>query len=209
VKKVLFALACVMLVASAAHALPVGVDLGTGLPPASLGAFAMTPFDPGSIAGESYRAHMTNGNGDGGWATWGQNYTGWVDVCVDTCAGGTLTLSLSGSVSAVYFYMEPNQFQNFLMKAVDSSGVAVSTVINGFHGSSGVGFYTTDGSFLSSISVTATDPSGFAIGEYGVDHGTIGGCIGPTCSVPEYGSASQYLGMGLFGLALLRRRFLR
>jgi hypothetical protein len=193
----------------------IGVDLGTGLPPATLGGFTMMAFDPGSIGGASYKAHLTGGNDDGTgpgyWATWGQSYTGNVYACLPdatvACAG-TLTLSLAGNVSAVYFYMEPNQFQDYLMKAMDSSGAFVQTVINGYHGSSGVGFYsTTPGSYLSSLSVTSTDTSGFAIGEFGVDHGTIGGCIGAACRVPEYGSAIQYIGMGLFGIGLLRRRF--
>src|SRR4051794_24882260 len=87
-----------------ASASVIGVDLGTGLPPATLGGFTMAAYEPGTIGGESYTAHEVAGNGTDGWLTWGQLYTGAVHVCLDACAGGTLSLTLGGSVSAIYFY---------------------------------------------------------------------------------------------------------
>jgi len=183
----------------------IGVDLGTGLPPATLGGYSMSPYDPGTIGGSDYYAHMTGGNddgtGSGGWATWGQNYTGNVYVAINHSA---LTLTLSGSVDAVYFYMEPNVFSDFYMTATDSSGVSVTTLINGFHGSAGVGFYE-DGPgspYLTSISVTSTDPSGFAIGEFGISgNGDVTGHVG----VPEAGHTALFLGASLFGLLAFTR----
>lgn len=182
----------------------IGVDLGTANPPATLGGYTMNPYDPGSIAGADYFAKIENGNGVGGgtgsWATWGQNYTGNVYVTLDGTQ--TLTLALSG-VSAVYLYMEPNQFSDFYMTAKDSSGVSVTTLINGDHGSAGAGFYTDiPGDFLTSISVTCTDPSGFAIGEFGIDDGSLTGTIG----VPDAGSSAALLGLGMVAVGGLRRR---
>ena len=186
------------------------VNIGTALPPATLGGYTMNPFDPGSIAGASYYAHETGGNydggGTGGWATWGQDYTGNVYAYLSpegATSSGTLTLSLSGGVSAVDFYMEPNQFLNFLMTATDSSGASVSTTINGYYGSSAVGFYEdTAGSYLSSISVTCTDPTGFAIGEFAINAGTLAGSIG----VPDAGCTFALMVLGLAGLSVYSRR---
>lgn len=174
------------------------VDLGTGLPPATLGGFTMVPYDPGSIAGGT---PVTVGSG---WATWGQGYTGTVYY---TLTSNPLTLFLSG-VQAVYFYEEPNQFADFYMTATDSSGAQVTTLINGYAGSAGVGFYVTNpGEYLSSITVTATDTSGFAIGEFGIDDGggRVTGVIG---AVPETGATLGFLAFGLSGLAACAR-FLR
>lgn len=179
------------------------VDLGTGLPPATLGGYTMTPFDPGSIAGQDYYSHLTNGNYDGGgtgtWNTWGQNYTGNVYV---TFSANQLTINLTGNAEAVYFYEEPNQYLDFLMTATDSSGATVSTVINGFHGSSGVGFYETvpgGPDYLTQISVTCTDPSGFAVGEFGISGGSLSGSIG---AVPL--PAAAWSGLAMLALLGLR-----
>jgi hypothetical protein len=182
----------------------VGQDLGTGAPPTALGGYTMSAFDPGSIAGADYFAHLTAGNNDGTgsgyWATWGQSYTGNVYV---TLSSTTLTLLLTG-VHAVYFYEEPNVFSDFTMTATDSSGVSVSTVINGDHGSSGVGFYEVNPlDTLTSIVVTCTDTSGFAIGEFGLDTGRLGGVIG---TVPDAGSTVGLFGLGLLALVAVRRR---
>ena len=191
-------------VAQQASANVVGVDLGTGLPPAVLGGYTMNPYDPGFITGQDYYAHLTNGSDDGGgtggWATWGQNYTGNVYVSLSSSA---LTINLAGNVSAVYFYMEPNAFQDFTMTATDSSGTQVSTIINGNHGSAGVGFYVDvpGSSYLTQITVTSTDPSGFAVGEFGLDNGSLTGQVG----VPEGGASFALMAMSLFGLGVVPR----
>ena len=204
-KKTLLVMAAAgVLVLQQVSAAVIGTDLGTANPPASLGGYTVNPYDPGSIGGADYYANIVNGNGapggTGSWATWGQNYTGRVYVTLD--GSKTLTLSLSG-VSAVYLYMEPNVFSDFQMTATDSSGVFVTTTINGSYGSAGVGFHTdTVGAFLTSISVTCTDPTGFAIGEFGIDDGSFTGTVG----VPDAGSSLALLGLGMVGLGGLRRR---
>ncbi len=152
----------------------------------------MNPFDPGpgAITGTGvYEAFI-----GAGWATWGQGYTG--RVYVSPNGNAALTLSLSGA-KAVYFYMEPNTFADFTMTAIESSGAFVSTTINGYYGSAGVGFYSTAGEFLSQIVVTATDSSGFAIGNFGVDSGRITGTTDP---VPDAGFSLMLLGLGMSGL---------
>jgi hypothetical protein len=188
---------------------PVGVDIGTGLPPTTLGGYTMAAFDPGSIPG-AQQSTMISGSGGGSedfWATWGQSYTGHVYVVDDTSSpsfSDTITITLGAGTQAIDFYEEPNQFLNFDMTATDSSGVSVTTVINGFHGSSGVGFYETDPSaFLSTITVTATDPTGFAIGEFGVNTG--GSFTGTVGAVPDSGNTLILIGVGLLGLVAYRR----
>jgi len=180
----------------------VGVDLGTADPPATLGGYTMNPFEPGPITGESFTASIILGYGLGGWYSWGQNYTG--DVHVVT--GATpLTISLSG-VSAVDFYEEPNTYSDLSMTAVDSSGATVTTVVNGYFGSSGVGFYETNpADRLTSITVTCTDPTGFAVGEFAVDKGTPKPALGVS-GVPEPSMLVIFGSLSILGLAWWRRR---
>jgi hypothetical protein len=175
------------------------VDLGTANPPTVLGGYTVGAFEPGTITGESYTAHETGGNGDGlagYWATWGQSYTGYVHVVFPT---NPLTINLTGP-HAVYFYEEPNYFEDFSMTATDSSGASVTTVINGYHGSSGVGFFETNPlDTLTKITVTCTDASGFAVGEFGLDTGTLNGGIG---SVPEPATIVVWSLLGTVAMAV-------
>jgi len=158
----------------------IAVDLGTANPPTTLGGYTMTPYDPGSIDGASAR---TVGYG---WATWGQGYTGTVYVS----GGQTVTLNLSDGTKAVYFYI---------------TGVSVTTLINGYYGSAGVGFYVDGLGSLKSISVTCTDPTGFAIGEFGINGGTISGTVRPVPEPASYFSGALVLCLTAF--PYIRRRF--
>ena len=176
----------------------VGVDLGTANPPGTLGIYTVTPYEPGPLVGENGYAHETNGNDDGGgttsWATWGQNYTGFVHVFL---TDQPITFTLNG-VHAIYFYEEPNVFADFTMTATMGS-TTVATIVNGFHGSAGIGFYSTNGNTLTSVTITCSDTSGFAIGEFGVDQGTIHG------GVPDGGNTVWLLGLAMVGICLIRR----
>lgn len=207
----ILSVASVALALHTASAQPTAVNLGTGLPPATLGGYSMVAFDPGSITG-AQQGYESGGSGSAPediWATWGQSYTGHIYVVDDEGSPGfsdTVTITLGAGTQAVDFYEEPNQFSNFTMSAIDSSGVSVSTVINGFHGSSAVGFYETNpADFLSSIKITCSDPTGFAIGEFGInDGGSLTGGVGG--GAPDISSTILLLGLGLVGLVALRRR---
>lgn len=189
------------------------VSLGTGNPPATLGGYTMTAYDPGSIGGQTYYEYEVAGNGEGAlhpgegvWHTWGQTYTGNVYASyppAGATSSGTLTLTLSGTTEAVDFYEEPNTYSDFSMTATDSSGASVTTTINGFYGSAGVGFFedVAGGPYLSSITVTCTDDTGFAIGEFGIDGGTLTGQVG----VPDSGSTLAFMALGLCGMLAYSR----
>ena len=205
ISRILFVLAAIgALAAQPVKANVIGQNLGTGNPPATLGGYTMNPYDPGTIAGQNYTAYETNGNGNStGWATWGQSYTGPVHV---SFAADPLTLTLNGT-HAIYFYEEPNTFSDFIMTALDSSGVSVTTLVNGYHGSSAVGFYETNpAQSLTSITVSCSDVTGFAIGEFGIDTGSVRGVIGPASSPVPEPSTVLLLGAGIAGLGLFGRR---
>jgi hypothetical protein len=193
-------------VALQASAQVTAVNLGTGNPPATLGGYSMIPFNPAAVVGTSYLADIVNGNGTGSpgeWATWGQSYTG--TVYVDFTGGTSLTLLLGGAAEAVDFYEEPNQFSNFDMTATDSSGATQTTLINGYYGSAGVGFYedVAGGPYLTSITVTCTDPTGFAIGEFAINGGGTVDGSGP--SAPDTASTLALMGLSALGLFAYNR----
>ena len=163
---------------------------GTGAPPATLGPFTMTPFgtdtqpscgaagssvtgvgDPaGLISFDEALDHDTVVNGDTGcWQTWSNGYTG--DVYSTFDAGNTtqVTIGLPSGTQAFYFYAEPNVFADFVITATAQNGTTSGPVtVNGYHGASYFGFYGINGATLSSITVSETDTSGFAIGEFGI-----------------------------------------
>lgn len=174
-------------------AVVIGVDLGTVFPPGTLGGYTMTPYDPGSVGGG---IPTTIGVG---WSSWGQNYVGTVYA---TLQNNPMILTLSPGTTAVYFYEEPNgRFANFTMTATDVSGVTVTQVVNGNGGSAGVGFYeTVVGDSLSQITITSSDPNGFAIGEFG--YGTASSHVNPldVPAVPETGRTLVFLAIALPGL---------
>jgi hypothetical protein len=99
-----------------------------------------------------------------GWASWSHGYTG--DVYYN--GGGTSqTLTLPAGTGAVYFYVEPNPMSLQQFEAVAQPG-GVSTglfEVDGNGGARYVGFYTTGGDTIQSITITAN--SDFAVGEFG------------------------------------------
>jgi hypothetical protein len=180
----------------------VAVNIGTGSPPATLGTYAMTELGslpPGSITGDDYVASIGSG-----WATWGQGYTGQVFVIGDYTQSVPLILDLSAGTEAVDFYAEPNVFNTFNITATDSSGATITEAVNGDAGSAGFGFYESGAGSLSSITVTAdVAAEGFAIGEFGVNGGTITGGAG---AVPDATGTMLLLGIALGGIIVLSQR---
>lgn len=150
---------------------------GTDAPPPTLGPYVMQAFPTdtqpiggvtsvagptGTLGFDQALTHLQIGNG---WATWSNNYGGDVYQAGST----TITLALPPSTSAFYFYAEPNQFSTFTISATNGDGTSSGDVdVNGSAGASYFGFYSTDATSLSSITVTTSDPQGFAIGEFGV-----------------------------------------
>lgn len=167
---------------------------GTSAPPATLGSkssmlYSMVPFGPDSqavgatVSGvtgptESLSPSGTATTGNlgfapalehclvgGCWATWSNSYAG--DVYVTSSQ--SITITLPAQANAFYFYAEPNQFMTFTMTATTSNGTTSGPIsVAGFAGAQYFGFYTTGSSPLSTITVTGSDPTGFAIGEFGI-----------------------------------------
>lgn len=152
---------------------------GTGPPPSTLGGHAMTPFNPdgrptfqwvdgvpdpaGTIGFVPTMDHRTVPNG---WATWSHGYTG--DVYF-TATGGEqeVEITMPPSTKAFSFYAEPNTFARFTAEAIANDGTSSEPVeIEGNSGATYFGFYGIAGRTVSSITVKASDPQGFAIGEF-------------------------------------------
>ncbi|HEY6788066.1 MAG TPA: M23 family metallopeptidase, partial [Trebonia sp.] len=81
----------------------------------------------------------------------------------------SVTITLPAGANAFYFYAEPNRFENFTMTASTSDGTTSGPIsVAGSAGAKYFGFYTTGTAPLASITVTGGDPTGFAIGEFGI-----------------------------------------
>jgi hypothetical protein len=161
---------------------------GTAAPPATLGGYAMTPFglDPqalGSLASSvtdpagtvGFTPALNHDRIGNGWATWSHGYTG--DV-YDTLSGeGALTeatITLPPGTKAFYLYAEPQQFAVFSVEATAQDGTTSGPInVPGQAGAQYFGFYGTGDATLSSITVTTADPTGFAVGEFGINGGVV------------------------------------
>jgi murein DD-endopeptidase MepM/ murein hydrolase activator NlpD len=167
---------------------------GTSAPPATLGStstmlYSMIPFSPdprptfttvtgvtgpteslspsgsASTGSIGFSRSLTHCKVGGCWATWSNGFTG--DVY--TTSAQNVTITLPAGANAFYFYAEPDQFSNFTLSAVTASGTSSGPItVNGSSGAKYFGFYTTGTSPLRTISVTTADPTGFAIGEFGI-----------------------------------------
>ena len=153
---------------------------GTGPPPATLGPYTMTAFGPdpqpvnqgpvvtsvndpaGTVSFSPPLTHSTVGNG---WTTWSHGYTG--DVYWTT--GSTITMTLPAGTRAFYFYAEPNTFDVFEVTATAQDGTTSGPIqVQGNSGATYFGFYSTGTPNIESITVTTTDTTGLAVGEFGI-----------------------------------------
>ena len=151
---------------------------GTAAPPSTLGPYTMTQFgDDGRPNGDTvsdvpdpagtitFSPSLTHTQVGVGWATWSHGYTG--DVY--STSGTTITISLPAGTKAFYFYAEPNQFSLFSVEATAQDGTTSGPIdVQGNSGAQYFGFYATGSATLSSITVTTADPTGFAVGEFGI-----------------------------------------
>jgi hypothetical protein len=149
---------------------------GTGPPPSTLGPYAMTGFgaDPQPFtavssvadpAGEiGFSPSLTHLQVPDSWATWSHGYTG--DVYY-TETESRVEITLPSGTKAFAFYAEPNTFQSFTVEAIAQDGTSSEPIdIDGFAGARYFGFYGTGGKTVASIEISASDPAGFAIGEF-------------------------------------------
>jgi Bacterial Ig-like domain len=164
---------------------------GTAAPPTTLGPYTMTPFaadsrplfqgvsdvpapDGGTLQFDRSLDHYRIGNG---WATWSHGYTGDVysNFLTASPARDQVVMTLPENTKAFYFYAEPNlRSCTCNVTATASDGTTSGPIpVSGESGAQYFGFYTTDGSSLSTIRVDAEAGAlGFAIGEFGIAYGT-------------------------------------
>jgi hypothetical protein len=173
---------------------------GTSAPPPTLGPYTMAGFAPdsqpagGEVSGVAapegtlgFSPSLEHDLVGGGWGTWSNGYTG--DVYVT--GSDTLTLTLPQSTNAFYFYAEPSEYQVLAITATNSDGTTSGAVpVEGQGAAEYFGFYSTDSTPLTSITVTTADPDGFAVGEFGVSQGafTVKGALAvqPSTSQSEH-----------------------
>ncbi len=155
---------------------------GSGSPPATLGGHTMTAFgndarglvdvtnvpDPaGTILFDPALQHLTVPDG---WATWSHGYTG--DVYFTGTSSGsdsTVTIDLPAATKAFAFYAEPNTFASFTVEAIADDGTSSEPIdIEGDSGARYFGFYGTGEQSVASITISASDPEGFAVGEFSI-----------------------------------------
>jgi hypothetical protein len=173
-------------------------SIGTGSPPATLGAFTMTPFgadsqpvctfdgtnppvtapassvvDPaGTITFDEALNHDRIGSSPNCWLTWSNGYTGDIydTALIPSSNPGQVTITLPGGTNAFYFYAETDQFSDFTVTATEAGGQTSGPVtVNGHGGATFFGFHGIDGATVTSITITDTDSFGFAVGEFGIN----------------------------------------
>ncbi len=153
---------------------------GTAAPPATLGPYTMTPFGPDSrTLGEQvsdvsdpagtigFAPSLTHTRIGSGWSTWSHGYTGDVYYLIP---GSQITITLPAGTKAFYFYAEPNTFDVFSVEATAQDGTTSGPIpVQGYSGAQYFGFYGNGSATLASITVTTSDTSGLAVGEFGIN----------------------------------------
>jgi len=168
---------------------------GTGPPPSILGPYTMTAFgtdsqpscsDTGStVTGVIDAAgaiaftpalHHGKTPAPGCWATWSHGYNGDVYDTASAADTSQAKITLPSGTNAFYFYAEPNQLSPFTIQATAQNGTTTSgpVSVNGNGGAQYFGFYGTGGMTLAFITVTTSDPFGFAVGEFGIQVAPVG-----------------------------------
>jgi len=125
----------------------------------------------------------------GGWATWCCGYT---DQVLSTMGASSLTIDTLPDVISFGFYAEPNTFADFLITLMMTDGSSLTQTVAGQGGAKFFGF---TGAGVSTMTVSTTDGSGFALGDFFVR------------AVPESSTwAMMLLGFAGMGMAMRRSR---
>jgi Ca2+-binding RTX toxin-like protein len=152
---------------------------GTGAPPATLGGYTMTAFPddtrpefdpvttvPGPTGDLVFGAPHNHRDVGSSWATWSHGYSG--DVYYNDGALSS-EMTLPAGTDAFYLYVEPQQFGTFNIRATAQDGTTSGPVpVEGSSGAQYFGFYGTGGDKIVKIVVDGDDPTGFAVGEFGI-----------------------------------------
>lgn len=215
------------LTAGPADAAVVFANLGTGAPPATVGTYAVTPYNltpqaaipngtnvsviPGSpVAPDTTTSPQVQKRSVGdGWKTWSHGYRGPVFFSVSSV---TLT---TAAAKAFYVYVEPNALGGVSVTVTtNSGGTSGPILVQGSDGATGFGFYTTAGESIASVAITANNVEGFAFAELGLGSsapgtpsptptrtpkGSAGGCSVPAADTAD-AAGSAGAGLILFGV---------
>jgi hypothetical protein len=138
-------------------------------------------------------SYLTIGNG---WASWSNGYTG--EVYFSEPESNTITLT--GGITAFDFYLEPNIFDLFQVTVTAQDGTTITQDVNGSGGAEYFGFYGTAGSLISSVTISAPNSGGFAVGQIR---------LAGTPNVPEPASVLGILAIGILGTGSALKRKLK
>ena len=188
----------------AANAGIVFTNLGTSAPPpASLGSHAMTPFSlaPQAAITEFSSVSVVPGNPVAGnltlspsgakytaGATWGSLWPGGYTGAVYFVPADPITLTLPPNTKAFYLYAQGNNIGTNVFTVTTDAGATSGpvSVVSAFNteGATGFAFHTTAGESIVSISVSAPTAGGAAVGQFGINTGTI--APAKTCASEGY-----------------------
>jgi hypothetical protein len=155
---------------------------GTGSPPSTLGGHAMTAFgadsqSTGDVSGVQdpagtilFSQALQCLTVPDGWRTWSHGYTGDVYFTGESSTEeSSVTIDLPTGTKAFAFSAEPNTFGSFTVEAIADDGTSSEPIdIEGDSGARYFGFYGTGAQSVASITISASDPEGFAVGEFGI-----------------------------------------
>ena len=221
--KITFALSALALAAASfsANAAVVFQNLGTAVPPASIGGYTLTPFSlPPQDAIPNYsNISVIPGNPGSGVlgvspqatkypfsdlsATWGQGYSGPL-----FSVPSTSTLTLPPNTHAFYAYALVNTRGTSTFTATSDSGtssgpISVSPIPKGGPDSAnGFAFYSTAGETITSITITTGIPGGVILANFGVNAGLVTTCASSGYTGTQLLWCQKICESGLSGRAL-------